>query len=795
MLKNYFLLTLRSLAKNKVFVIINVAGMSIAIGCCIVAYFAYAFDQTFDNVHENRERIYRVSAVRTFESTTTKYGRVPLALGSAIVSTFQGVDHASRYYRVTSNFKRNDDLFAADLAYVDASFFSMFTFDFVAGNATAIADVSSMAISESMAVRLFGSAEQALGQSLTQVHSHGLKEVKVAGVYREPPKNSSFYRMNGSAFISFENYKDDLQVNDDDWFRDATVYLQVDDHANLTSIEKQLSAYVKQNNQVRENFHVDTFELDAFATMAHRDRDNNVQSESWGAPPLAAIIGSLIMSFLILLIACFNLANTSIAMSARRLKEIGMRKVMGSMRLQIALQFIGETTFICFLALAVGLGLSDVLIAGWNIMTSNMIHLEPDYFEGSGLLLYLMLILLGTGILAGSYPAVYLSKFQPVAILKGKLRLGGTNLFTRTLLGLQFTISLITVVSAIGCLQNARYQEAYDLGFDVRGTIVTSIQGKSEFDTYRNSLQTHPDVTAIAGSRGGIFSDRLHEAVGHQSRKAEVDIIEVGDAYLSTMGLELTAGRDFTRDSETDLRESVIITENMAKLFDFKDPIGKEFIWRDSVHLHVVGVVRDVYTQGLWREMEPMMIRYVSPDAYTQLIVRTSPEKLSAVNTFMDEQWQKVFPTRLYNGYMMIKGLQDASRLSMSITSGYGFLGAMALLLSVTGLYALVSLNMMRRLKEIGIRKIVGASIVGIAQKVNREFVIILLIAAVFGSYAGYMWCNTLMSTIWKYYQGVGTSTFALAVGIMFTASIAAIGFRVYTIANTNPINTLREID
>ncbi|MGC3945862.1 MAG: ABC transporter permease [Chryseolinea sp.] len=450
MLKNYLLLTLRSLAKNKVFVVINVVGMSIAIGCCIVAYFAYAYDLNFDDVHQNRESIYRVSAVRTFENTTTKYGRVPLALGTAITSAFQDVDQASRYTRVTSNFKRHDDLFASDLAYVDPAFFNMFTFEFIAGSPSVIKDVTSIVISESMAIRLFATPEKAVGQNITQVHPHGLKEVKIAGVFREPPMNSSFYRMNGIAFINFENYEDDQRASEDDWFSDATVYIQVKDRANLSSVEKQLSNYVRQNNQVRENFHVKAFELDSFTSMAHRDRDENVQAESWGAPPVGAIIGSVIMSFMILLIACFNLANTSIAMSARRLKEIGMRKVMGSMRVQIALQFMGETTFICLIALVVGLGLADLLVAGWNIMTGNMIHLEPNYFSRPGFLLFLVSVLMITGTVAGSYPAIYLSRFQPVTILKGKLKLGGTNLFTRTLLGLQFTISLITLVSAVG---------------------------------------------------------------------------------------------------------------------------------------------------------------------------------------------------------------------------------------------------------------------------------------------------------------------------------------------------------
>lgn len=793
MLKNYLLITLRSLFKNKVFIVINVLGMSIALGCCIVAYFAYQYDQTFDHSHLNRETIYRVSAVRSFENTETRYGRVPLSLANAVTSTFSGVDRSSRYATTTTNLKREDDLFAAELVYVDPAFFSMFTFDFIAGNGSAISDVSSMVISETMATRLFAGPENALGKTLTQVHAQGLKEVKIAGVFREQPTNSSFFIRNGSAFISFNNYEDDQGIRENDWLRDASVYIQVKDRVNLAATEKQLTSFVALNNQVRENFQVKAFTLDAFTSMAHRDRDENVQAQTWGAPPVAAIIGSVIMSILILLIACFNLANTAIALASRRLKEIGIRKVMGSMRLQVGLQFIAETTFICLVALFVSVGIADLLIAGWNVMTSNMIHLAPDYFGEPGFVLFLVAILLGTGIVAGSYPAVYLSRFQPVAILKGKLQLGGTNMFTRALLGLQFTISLITIVSAIGFLQNARYQEAYDLGFDVRGTIVSWVSNRSEFDTYRNTLQGHADIVSVAGAHSGIFADRLHEPVKNDAREVEVDIIAVGDNYLSTMDLKLVAGRDFVKDSETDARESVIITQNMADLFGWTDPIGKEVTWKDSVRLYVVGVVRDVYTHGLWREMEPMMIRYVLPEQYTQLIVQTSPEKTATVNAFMEEQWSTVFPNRLYNGYIMSAGLHDASRLNLSIVYGYGFLGAVALLLSVTGLYALVSLNMIRRLKEIGIRKIAGASVASIAKRVNREYIVILAIAAVFGSYAGYMWCNTLLAAIWKYHQSVSISTFALAVGLMFTISLGAIAYRVISIANTNPVNTLRD--
>ncbi len=643
-----------------------------------------------------------------------------------------------------------------------------------------------------MAVRLFTSPQQALGKTITQVYSNELKEVKIAGVFKDPPMNSSFYRNEGSSYMNFANGKDeDKTLTDNNWKREASIFLLITNPSRVSSVHRQLQSYMININKVREDFQVKEFALDSFATMAHQDRAGDVQIDTSPAPPSSAVVGSMIMGVLILLIACFNLTNTAIAISSRRLKEIGIRKVMGSVRIQLIIQFIAETTMVCFLALLVGLGLADLLIQGWNLMTANNIHLTPHY--SPEFILFLLGILLFTGVLAGSYPAFYISKFNPVNILKGKLQFGGTNFFTRTLLGLQFAISMITIVSAIGFLQNANYQREYDLGFDIRGSIIAWVDNKNEFDAYRNALQENPEIISIAGASSGIFATKAHEAVKFESKQAEVDIIAVGDNYLNTMDLKLTDGRDFIKDSETDQKESIIITQKMADLFGWKEPIGKEVVWKDSVKLFVVGVVKDVYTQGLWKEMEPMMIRYVLPEQYTQIVISTEANMVASVNAFMNKQWNQIFPNRLYNGYMLSSHMQRVDDLGMSIVYGYGFLGAVALLLSVTGLFSLVSLNIVKRMKEIGVRKVLGASIQNIMRVINTEFIIILVIASVVGSWAGFTWSTVIMGTIWKYYQGVNVMTFVIAISILFIISAITIGYKVFAVANMNPVKTLRD--
>ena len=791
MLKNFLLITFRNMMKNKLFIFINVFGMAVAIACCIVAYFAYEFEATFDGNHTNSAQIYRVSAVREFDHQTTRYGYAPLPLRGIVSQNFKDVDKSSRFHFSWSNFKREDDLFQSNLSYVDPEFFEMFSFEFIKGDPKALKDVSSVFINDKMAIRLFGSPEEAFGKTITQVYGNTLKEIKIAGVFKEQPQNSSFHPR--EAFMNFENCKDEHgSLADDNWTQESTLFLQINDHSRVSIIHEQLQPYIENNNKVREDFIIKELALDHFPAMARRDVADAVRTWTWAAPPSSLIIGSAAMGILILLVACFNLTNTAIAISSRRLKEIGIRKVMGGVRKQLILQFIGETTLICFFALLLGLFFAEFLTEAWNFMFYRA-PVNPHYLDNPQFLTFMPGILVFIGLLAGAYPAFYISNFEPISILKGKLKFGGTNYFTRTLLGLQFAISLIAIVSAIAFLQNAKYQEAYDLGFDPKGSVIAWLSSKEEFETYRNSLQGNPEIISMAGAASGIFSNRAHEPVKHESKEVEVDIIDVGDHYLKTMNLELLEGRDFVQDSETDKKESIIISQKMATMFGLEKPLGKEVIWKDSVKLYVVGVVKDVYTMGLWNPLEPLMIRYIGPEKYSQIVVNTKASGVPALNKYMEAKWKEIFPNRLYNGYMLGEVIDRAEVVNGHMVKMYGFLGVIALMLSTTGLFTLVSLNIIRRTKEIGVRKVLGASAANITRIINTEFFVILLFASLIGSVFSYFAADLLMARLWKYYQSTTTQTFVVSITIMFVISAAVISYKVFTAASLNPVNTLRD--
>jgi putative ABC transport system permease protein len=789
MIKNYLLITLRSMMKNKLFIIINVFGLAIAIATCIVAYFNWEFDSKFDSNHANAEKIFRVSSVREFEGKIKLYGYAPVPMGPALKQNIQDINKVVRMSWSWSNFKVEDNLFPSGLAYTDPEFFDVFNFEFIQGQPSGLKEKSKVFLSDEMAIKLFGSTD-VVGKQITQVLGTTLKEVQVGGVFKKQPSNSSFQE---SAYMNYENYYDDAKdVKEDDWKNRNTVFVMINDANRVATVHNQIQTYKENNNKVRDDFQIKEFALDPFIGMAHRDSANDTWSQTRSSNPPAAVVAPVVMALLVLLIACFNMTNTAIAISSRRLKEIGIRKVMGSMRVQVIAQFLGETTFICFLALLIGLLLGEVLLGAWNALWENM-KLTSHYLDNPGFLFFMIAVLAFTALIAGGYPAFYISKFEPVSILKGKLKFGGTNYFTRILLGLQYSFSVLGIICAMAFYQNSIYQKNFDIGFDPNGVMIAYVDNQSEFETYRNALIVNKDITSIAGSQHSIFSSRYNDPVKFESKQIEVEIIDVGDNYLSTMGLTLKEGRDFNKDSETDHKESIIITQKFVDSFGWKEAIGKQIIWMDTIKLYVVGVVKDVYTNGLWREMEPLMIRYTTPDKYSHVIVSAPVDKISDINKFMEKEWKQVFPNRLYNGRIINESMVEANTVNNNIVKMFLFLGIVALLLSATGLYTLVSLNIIKKMKEIGVRKVLGASIANITRIINTEFIVILLLASVLGSIMSYFLVDMLMDSIWDYYQSTTSITFIVSVFVMFFISGLAIGFKVFGAASMNPVNTLRD--
>lgn len=789
-LNNYLLISLRNLFKNKVFVGINVFGMGIAIACTIIAYLNFMNYARYDSLHTNAGDIYRVSAVRDVAGSEQRNASVPVPLGRIIQENAGDIKTVIRFSPSYGEFRMKDESIDGNLAYTDASLFTVFTFEFVAGKPAALSNPAAIVLSESMCLKLFGTTD-ALGKTVQQVLNSGEGyDFEVAGIYKDQPLNSSFQR---DAFVSYENYTREFASKNDYWTSFNNVFVQLEHADRAGAVAAQLQPYCEPVNRLEERFAIKRYYLEPFAGMARRDAaGNSMGAFTSGAAPVAIILTLIAMSVLILAIACFNLTNTLVAISTRRLKEIGLRKVMGSMRAQLIAQFIGESVLICFFAVLLGLAFTDMLLLAWNAMWP-FLKLKLAILENPHIIVFLVCLVLLTGGLSGLYPAFYISRFEPAQILKGKVDFGGTSYFTRALLALQFAFSVLALFFSIAFYQNAVYQKNFAFGFAHNEVLVIPVKSADEYSKLRNSLAQVPDVVSVTGSVDHVFGNRAHQPVTINGLDIEADILAVGDGYRKAMGFELLEGRDFNPASENDRAGSVIITQSLAESAGLESGLDQTIILHDTLKLFVVGIIRDVYTFGPWHAKQPMVLRYADEAAYQQMIVRVAGGSIERAQNAVKQEWASLYPSKPYRGATMNSLMTVTEDISRNVVTIFSFLAAVALLLSIAGLYSTVSLNLSRRMKEVGVRKIFGASVRQIIWVTNIQFMGILVVSSLAGCVLGAGLVSFMMKLLWTYYQGANAITFIAATGVVLVLACTMIGSKVYRAAMANPIVSLRE--
>ncbi|HZY77934.1 MAG TPA: ABC transporter permease [Cyclobacteriaceae bacterium] len=780
MLKNYLLITFRNLFRNKVFVAINMLGMGIAVACCITAWLNWDFSTNFDKNHQNASSIYRVQAHYLDKGKENRHAMVPAPLGSIVKQNFGDVDKVVRYTSGSNDVRVGDEVFRTSVASADEPFFELFTFKLVDGSLSAFRDKSQIFISNELALKYFNTT-QAAGKQLTLINKG---EYNVGGVFEAQPLNSSF------AFEAIVPWTDETN----DWKNSNTLFLQINDPSRTAAIATQLQSYIEPQNKALPDFKLTDYYLQNFKTLAasfHGSSWLSGEELRWGFPP-SAVLGPGIMAIFLLLLACFNFTNISVAMSGRRLKEIGIRKTMGGMRTQLVIQFLGESVVLCFLAMIAGLLIAEILVPAYNSLWPG-IKLVISYTDNITFFVFLGALLLFTAVLAGMYPAFYITSFKPVAILKGKMKFGGTNWFTRTLLTFQFSISLLCMIMGVAFIRNASYQRDYDIGYAKDGIIKVNVAGQQEFETYRNLLRNNSDIVAIGGSKGHV-SDKFYKVpLKFGTTELSVETVDIGEDYLAAMDIAIVEGRGFETNSETDKKESILVSEEFVKQMRIEgSAVGKRVLMSDSVQLFIVGVTKNILTAGFWKPVEPVMLRYIGPNKYDQMTVRAAEGKLFVVNDFMKEQWKKVSPNTLYSGNYVDGNIRTTAMINKNSVSIFGFLGIVAAVLSATGLFALLSLNILKRTKEIGVRKILGASAPNIARVINTEFVIILMIASVFGGGLGFLAGNKMMDAVWEYYKNIDAITLSICVATLFVVAGISVAYKTIITSLMNPVNTLR---
>lgn len=790
---NYLKITLRVLWRNKIYSILNVVGLGFAIACCIVAYLNYNYRNNFDQNQANIQHIYRLNTMRVIDGSKQPWAVIPLPVAQALKEELKGEDRIARFSSAAVIIKHKENTFDEHIHYADKTLFDFFSFPLKLGSLSGFDQPNQLIISEDFAEKYFPK-QIAVGQSLSIVGSEGqLRVFTVAAVTQKIPGNSS---IQFDIITSFDNQFNG-RVSANNWTTPQliTTFVHLNDEKAARFLTASLHPYLPLLNHNGSGWNVDGFFLQPFSELAGSsdiDMPGYVYGSQLNSNPRGVlVIVPAIMSVFILMITCFNFTNISIAFASRRLKEIGIRKVMGGSKNQLIRQFLTENLVLCLSASALAMLFVRFLLP--TVFELTNVDLSPEYTKEYGFWLFLICIPCISAIFSGLYPAIYVSSFQPIRILKGKTFLGSSNRFTRFLLIAQFTLSCFALVVGIVMSQNASFQKKADFGYSINEIAVVEINNPQEYRVFSQTVLQNPEIKSVAGCTQQIGDGTYTQTAKTKNGHTQVQVAHIGGPdYLHTMGISLVQGRHFYEPG-ADVNESILVNQTFVQRLHLIHPLGQQ-VALDSIHYTIVGVVNDYKEYGLHALVPPCVLRMANKDEYKFMAVRADKNKLRQVTKYLQATWHSLNPNVPYRGYLQSDLIEKEIRMTQGFKLIAFFLAIVTLLLSASGFFAQISLNIDKRSKEIGMRKVLGASILQIIVLINREFMRMLLIAFVIGSAFGYLFTSKfIFQVIYKYHSAAGPEPYIYTIFIVIICCSLIIGTKVFKAANANPIERLRD--
>lgn len=785
LLKNYFKTSTRTLLKNPLTSIINIFGLAMAIGICLVVYSFISWNLSIDRHHENKDEVYLVTYFVDRDGEEEQYGSTPTALGALLRQDLSQIEKVCRVEDRSVVIKHGDKVFFESVRYADAEFLEMLTFPLKWGFSGSLADMNSIILSEKMATKYFGD-ENPIGQDvLVKFDSQNGKTFKVSGVAASFPKA---HVIEFDFLINFEN----LQVSDPNYdmsnwkeFVDATL-IQVNDPLDVSLIEEKMGKYVALHNEVDNNWAIAEFGFEQLATL--HQRTGEIRGDIGGASFIEGIIVLPIIGLFMIALACFNYINIAIVSAAKRLKEIGLRKVIGANRKLIIIQFLTENIFVTFFALVLGLILAITLFQPWFANLAGF-PLELSLLD-INLWFFLLGILLFTGIISGVYPAFYIAKFEVVKIFKGKVAFGKKNPLTKLFLAFQLILACITITGGVVFAQNSTYQKKRSWGYNQKETLYTQLLDEGAFRKLERRLAQNPAITSIAGSAHHLGKSSTTTVIQFPDRKYEVNELSVSANYFETMGLKLKEGRSFMENYKSENR-SVVINETMAIKMGLNEPLSTQFKI-DSISYTVLGVVDDFHTNNFYYEVTPTIFTFAAPASYKYLSVRTKDGKTKEVCDTMQKEWAQLFPEVPFQG-----GYQEDvwSSFFEDLDVQQRFMRAVAtiaILLAGLGLYGLVRLNISGRYREFSIRRTLGAEVKDIAKNMVKQYYLLTIIALILGAPVSYILIKANLSMLFPEPMPIGITGLVFPLIILISVLLLVFLSQVRKVAKSNPVDGLK---
>lgn len=800
MFRNYLKIAIRNIWKSKGYAFINIVGLSVAFCVSVFLFLIAYFQLTFDDFHKEKERIYQTYFFANDPEKPAKASAMPLPLTPALKSEFPEIEGITRIINGSDVVEYKGKFFDKQVQFIDPDFLKIFTFPLVKGSAeTALNDLSSIIISEHMAKAVFGT-ENPMGKRLMLGMDARKREYIVSGVLADFPENST---IKFDAFVRTENLNE-YQRQKDYW--DAyshSVFLKLKPNADQLAVEKRMKAFVqkyfsesiaslkKKGAKPDERGDIYALRLQKMANV-HFDRDIS------GGAPVALVYALMGIAIFILLIASINFINLNVARSFIRAREVGVRKSMGALKTQLFFQIWGEAAVICFLGFTVGLALAVLFLPEFNATFQTKLTL--DYiFEPDKVALITAIFVLVT-LLAGGYPAWQMSKFNAVEVLKGKVTMKKPGVLRNSLIVTQFALSSLLICCTIIAVQQVDHLKTQPLGFQKEEVISipvgSKVSGQKAITLLRNKLAGDPQIVAISGSgvNMGVGQDRStsRSVIGFtfNERDVSTDWLGVDYDYLKTLNIKLLAGREFSEAYPSDSLDRVIITESMAKMIGEPNPIGK-FFQTDTAgaRIQIIGLVPDFNLYSSKNEKKPITMHLSRDPGY--IFVRVTPQSLTASMDKLKGLWKEITPESEFKGSFLDENTNNWYKEEQRLSLVFSLASGIAILLSCLGLFAVAMIVMEQRTKEIGIRKVLGASIPGLVLVLSRDFVKLVLIAIIIASPLAWF-CMQQWLKDYPYRIDINPMVF---VGVGLAAILIAIltvSFQSIKAALLNPVDSLK---
>ncbi|MCJ7582175.1 MAG: ABC transporter permease [Candidatus Aminicenantes bacterium] len=801
MLKNYFKITLRNISRNKMYSALNIVGLAIGLACCILILLYVHDELSYDRFHDNADSIYRVvptiaTSERTMYMAVNAHVQGPM-LKNEFPEVLEYVRFSSYRERVIEyeNISFSEERFL----YADDSVFSVFSFDMILGNPKeALVNPNTIVLTEKMAEKYFGT-DDPMGKSL-KINYNAL--FTVTGVIKNIPSASHIKPDFLASFSSLglepsTNIAQDLLSS-----MNYYTYILLQEGTDYIEMEKKFTEGINRYVGAMLETLGGSIELGLQPlTKIYLHSDRELESEQMGDITYVWLFSGI--GIFILLLACLNFMNLSTARSANRAKEVGLRKVVGANKSQLVRQFLGESmilTFISFISAIVLVLISMPFfrnISGKDILINSMTN--PTILAG---FVGLFLII---GLIGGSYPAFFLSAFRPVEVIQGKLKRGAKSSVLRiVLVSFQFAVSIILIIGTFTVNTQLKFVRSKNLGYDKDHVIVMqmrSTETQNKYEAIKEAIKRNPNVINVSASTTsplGTSDFSVHHAVGKPEDELNMLWAQMVDEnYIDTYKMEIVQGRNFSKDFTSDKNEAIIINEAAVKKIGWQnDPINKQlerFTSPTTKQTYtVVGVVKDYHFQSLHQQIEPMMLYYTSPYGnFSRLSVRVRPEDVQETISFLETTWEQ-FDTKYPFEYSFVDDQYDALyRTEVRLGKLFSYFTALAILIGCLGLFGLTSFTTEQRTKEIGIRKVLGASINGIIYMLVRDFTKWVFLAVIVAWPIGYLVMNKWLNNF-AYRANLGVWIFLSSAFLALVISVVTVSYQSIKAALANPAKSIR---